>query len=329
MLIRRAFKFELKPDGRQACQIGKFCGCARYVYNRTLSLEKSLYAKDDKHSFRYTEATKRLPEWKNKHPFLKECHSQVLQQSLKDLDRAYTNFFEKRANFPKYRKKFRHDSIRFPQGVELDEVKQKIRLPKIGWVGYRKSQDIIGTIKNIQALKDAEARRESKERQLLLQSRCDPMTQLLNRSAMQQAIEEQINSQTAYMFSIIDIDDFKSINDKHGHVFGDEVLKYVADVLRNACRSDDITGRLGGDEFVMLFRADVTRDEAARRLVAIIERIREGVGTLSIEAGVSVSIGAILVTRPGLSFLDVYRSADAALYEAKHKGKKTYSLDVY
>ena len=92
MLIRRAFKFELKPDGRQACQIGKFCGCARYVYNRTLSLEKSLYAKDDKHSFRYAEVTKRLPEWKNKHPFLKDCHSQVLQQSLKDLDRAYTNF---------------------------------------------------------------------------------------------------------------------------------------------------------------------------------------------------------------------------------------------
>lgn len=64
------------------------------------------------------------------------------------------------------------------------------------------------------------------------------------------------------MFSIIDIDDFKSINDNHGHVFGDEVLKYVADILRNACRSNDITGRLGGDEFVMLFRADFTREEA-------------------------------------------------------------------
>lgn len=153
MLIRRAFKFELKPDGRQACQIGKFCGCARYVYNRTLSLERSLYAKDDKHSFRYAEVTKRLPEWKNKHPFLKDCHSQVLQQSLKDLDRAYTNFFEKRANFPKYKKKFQQDSIRFPQGVELDEVKQKIRLPKIGWVGYRKSQDIIGTIKNVTVIR--------------------------------------------------------------------------------------------------------------------------------------------------------------------------------
>ena len=71
MLIRTAFKFELKPNGRQARQISQFCGCARYVYNRTLSLEKSLYAKDNKHSFRYTEAANRLPEWKSKHPFLK------------------------------------------------------------------------------------------------------------------------------------------------------------------------------------------------------------------------------------------------------------------
>ena len=127
----------------------QFCGCARYVYNRTLSLEKSLYKKDSKHSFKYTEAANRLPEWKKKNPFLKECHSQVLQQSLKDLDQAYTNFFRKRANFPKYKEKFRNDSIRFPQGVELDEVKQQIRLPKIGWVGYRKSRDIMGAIKNV------------------------------------------------------------------------------------------------------------------------------------------------------------------------------------
>ena len=127
----------------------QFCGCARYVYNRTLSLEKSLYKKDSKHSFKYSEAANRLPGWKKKNTFLKKCHSQVLQQSLKDLDRAYTNFFEKRGNVPKYKKKYRHDSIRFPQGVELDEVKQQIRLPKIGWMGYRKSRDIIGTIKNV------------------------------------------------------------------------------------------------------------------------------------------------------------------------------------
>ena len=93
LLIRRAFKFELKPNGMQIQLMKQFCGCARYVYNRTLSLEKSLYKKDSKHSFKYTEAANRLPEWKKKNPFLKECHSQVLQQSLKDLDQAYLNFF--------------------------------------------------------------------------------------------------------------------------------------------------------------------------------------------------------------------------------------------
>ena len=127
----------------------QFCGCARYVYNRTLSLERSIYKKDNKHSFKYAEAANRLPDWKKKNPFLKDCNAQVLQQSLKDLERAYKNFFGKRANFPKYKKKYRHDSIRFPQGVELDEVKQQIRLPKIGWMRYRKSRDIIGTIKNV------------------------------------------------------------------------------------------------------------------------------------------------------------------------------------
>ena len=153
MLIRRGFKFELQPNGMQIHLMKQFCGCARYVYNRTLSLEKSLYKKDNKHSFRYAEAANRLPEWKKKNPFLKECHSQVLQQSLKDLDRAYTNFFEKRAGFPKYKKKYQHDSIRFPQGIELDEAKRRIRLPKIGWVGYRKSQDIIGVIKNVTVIR--------------------------------------------------------------------------------------------------------------------------------------------------------------------------------
>ena len=71
MLIRRGFKFELKPNGMQIQLMKQFCGCARYVYNRTLSLEKSLYKKDSKHSFKYTEAANRLPEWKKKNPHAK------------------------------------------------------------------------------------------------------------------------------------------------------------------------------------------------------------------------------------------------------------------
>ncbi|WP_300904985.1 RNA-guided endonuclease InsQ/TnpB family protein, partial [Turicimonas muris] len=94
---------------------------------------------------------RKAPCWahKKKHSFLKECHSQVLQQALKDLEKGYKNFFAKRAKFPRFKKKFQRDSFRFPQGFKIDEDKQRIYLPKIGTVGYRKSRSIIGKPKNI------------------------------------------------------------------------------------------------------------------------------------------------------------------------------------
>ena len=149
MKTRRAFKFELCPSGAQARLMSQFAGCCRYVYNRTLATEISLYGKDNSHRFNYAECAGRLVQWKKTHTFLKECHSQVLQQTLKDLDKGYKNFFAKRANFPRFKKKFQHDSFRFPQGVKIDEDNQKIYLPKIGTVGYRKSRSIIGKAKNV------------------------------------------------------------------------------------------------------------------------------------------------------------------------------------
>lgn len=146
LLIRRGFKFELRPKGMQIQLMMQFCGCARYVYNRTLSLEKSLYKKDSKHSFKYTAAANRLPGWK-KESFFKEMPQPGASAVIKGFGTGLYQFFRETIEFSK--KKFQHDSIRFPQGVELDEVKQQIRLPKIGWMGYRKSRDIIGTIKNV------------------------------------------------------------------------------------------------------------------------------------------------------------------------------------
>ncbi|WP_304398881.1 RNA-guided endonuclease InsQ/TnpB family protein, partial [Turicimonas muris] len=101
------------------------------------------------HRFNYVECANRLVLWKKKHSFLKLCHSQVLQQALKDLEKGYKNFFAKRAKFPRFKKKFQRDSFRFPQGFKIDEDKQRIYLPKIGTVGYRKSRSIIGKPKNI------------------------------------------------------------------------------------------------------------------------------------------------------------------------------------
>jgi putative transposase len=72
-----------------------------------------------------------------------------LQQTLKDLERAYTNFFAKRADFPRFKKKGQSDSFRYPQGCKLDQANNRICLPKLGWLRYRNSRDVLGKLCNV------------------------------------------------------------------------------------------------------------------------------------------------------------------------------------
>ena len=90
-----------------------------------------------------------LPNWKMEHGFLSDVPAQALQQALKNLERAYTNFFQKRADFPKFKKKGQRESFRIPQGFEVDNQNRRVKVPKVGWVRYRKSQDVLGEAKNI------------------------------------------------------------------------------------------------------------------------------------------------------------------------------------
>ena len=149
MLKRQAFKFELMPNGEQIRRIKQFCGCARFVFNKALDGQKQAYEADNQTQFSYTKLTNLLPQWKKTFTWLKDCHSQVLQQSLKDLDSAFSNFFEKRANFPRFKKKGIKESIRFPQGCKLEQHNNRLYLPKIGWVRYRNSRNVVGEIKNV------------------------------------------------------------------------------------------------------------------------------------------------------------------------------------
>ncbi|STU57514.1 Gifsy-1 prophage GlpA [Klebsiella pneumoniae subsp. ozaenae] len=90
-------------------------------------------------------------EWKS-HPdtqWLKDAPSQPLQQSLKDLERGYKNFFQKRAAFPRFKKRGQNDAFRYPQGVKLDQANNRISFPKLGWVRYRNSREVIGEVKNV------------------------------------------------------------------------------------------------------------------------------------------------------------------------------------
>lgn len=149
MQLRKAFRFEIMPNGGQIRRIKQFCGCSRFVFNRALAWQNEQYGQDNSVKFNYTKIANLLPEWKKELPWLKDCHSQVLQQSLKDLESAFKNFFQKRSALPKFEKKGVKESFRFPQDFKLEQQNKRIYLPKIGWVRYRKSRDVIGEIKNV------------------------------------------------------------------------------------------------------------------------------------------------------------------------------------
>jgi putative transposase len=144
----QAFKYELTPSGGQQRDMRRFAGACRFVFNKALALQQANHAAGAKF-MNYVTLANKLPDWKQEFQWLKQAPSQALQQVLKDLERAYKNFFEKRAAFPKFKKKGQRESFRFPQGFKIDQPNSRIFLPKLGWIRYRNSRDILGNAKNI------------------------------------------------------------------------------------------------------------------------------------------------------------------------------------
>jgi putative transposase len=146
----QAYKFELRLDCEQERDMRRFAGSCRFVFNRALALQKALREQGEK-KLSYAEMCKALTEWKTQPEtsWLVQVHSQVLQQSIKDLESAYKNFFEKRADFPRFKKRGQRDSFRFPQGCKLEQSNSRIFLPKLGWLRYRNSRDVLGKVKNV------------------------------------------------------------------------------------------------------------------------------------------------------------------------------------
>jgi putative transposase len=146
----QAYKYQIKTNSAQERKLRQFAGSCRFVWNKTLAMQKARL--DSKEScLSYNKIALLLPQWKVEHPFLKESHSQVLQQALMNLDRAIKDAFDKKSpkQFPVFKKRGRHDSFRFPQGFKLDQDNNRIFLPKIGWIQYRNSRIIEGTPKNV------------------------------------------------------------------------------------------------------------------------------------------------------------------------------------
>ncbi|WP_460431537.1 RNA-guided endonuclease InsQ/TnpB family protein [Azotobacter salinestris] len=111
----QAFKYELMPTGEQQRQMRRFAGSCRFVFNQALALQQANREAGGKY-IGYVAMAKQLTAWRNsaETSWLKEAPVHPLQHALKDLEKAYKNFFEKRADFPRFKRKGQRDSFRYP-----------------------------------------------------------------------------------------------------------------------------------------------------------------------------------------------------------------------
>jgi putative transposase len=146
----QAFKFELRPNGAQRQQMRCFAGSCRFVYNKGLALQKTRFEAGEK-KLGYAGLCKLLTQWRSNADtsWLKDAPTHPLQQALKDLERAYTNFFAQRAAFPRFKKRGQHNSFRYPdpKQIRLDPLNSRLFLPKLGWLRYRNSRTVLGKVK--------------------------------------------------------------------------------------------------------------------------------------------------------------------------------------
>lgn len=154
----------------------------------------------------------------------------------------------------------------------------------------------------------------------------DPLTSLLNREAFREKASSVIvkdHSSDTHAFLMIDLDNFKNINDTYGHSVGDEVLIACAKAIKSKFRTGDLIARLGGDEFAVFYKNLLEVEDIERRA----QSICSGIASLSFKEGFTVraSIGiAYSKANKGNSYQRLYMIADEALYEAKENGRNTY-----
>ncbi|MEG2214148.1 MAG: diguanylate cyclase [Oscillospiraceae bacterium] len=156
----------------------------------------------------------------------------------------------------------------------------------------------------------------------------DPMTGLYNKIAMATLADKILtdNPNGRHALIVIDIDDFKGINDTLGHVFGDLVLIEMGTKLKNLFRNNDIVGRMGGDEFAILMKSVSDSSSVLKKAAELAGAFRQ---TYTGEKGdyrISCSIGIIMIDGGCEKFEALYRKADAALYQAKQNGKDRFIL---
>ncbi len=152
----------------------------------------------------------------------------------------------------------------------------------------------------------------------------DALTGLWNRQYAEEAVNTILLSGSGGAVMMIDMDNFKLINDNYGHIAGDKTLKMFADTMREFSEEGDVLCRIGGDEFVIFVKDVTSKPELSLRAADIIHDICRKIDENHFETDTSVSIGISIAPGDGEDFASLYNSADKALYFVKQNGKNSY-----
>ena len=151
-------------------------------------------------------------------------------------------------------------------------------------------------------------------------SETDLLTGLMARMAAQKEIEEHLETDDHGVLMLLDLDRFKSVNDRLGHQMGDKVLVDVAADLKKLFRNSDVLSRLGGDEFVVYLKSVPEKEWALQRASQVVKEIRRWVTDGLVNIQVTASVGVVMTDMVPRHYDDLYRAADTAMYIAKADG---------
>jgi len=154
-------------------------------------------------------------------------------------------------------------------------------------------------------------------------ARTDPLTSLANARAFTERLRQEVaraqREGTPLCLGYVDVDNLKTVNDAQGHAAGDELLREVAQAIRQSVRASDVAARLGGDEFAILF-VGMRQDAAEAAAQRLLERLKQLDG-LHPGLHLGASIGVAMYGAPPETAEEMIRAADAAMYDAKQRGK--------
>lgn len=158
------------------------------------------------------------------------------------------------------------------------------------------------------------------KKNLIEESNRDFLTGIYNRKGGEATVTAKMNDGAPYVFLMIDLDNFKNINDVYGHGTGDKMLRFFAKQLKETFRKTDISIRLGGDEFAVFAQPCFSKEIFQKKIEMIMEKYLEAAKSRCPSAKTSVSVGGIY-SKEARSFSSMYKAADTILYEVKQNGK--------